>query len=294
MLTQFELPSIQKDSGILCFFRYAQIGFTTHNETGCVILSFLAGDLSPPNWNKCVVVSGCSYTELEPATNRFPIGLSEVCSDNRTTPGGRPTVRSTAVLGSELGNLSWDLVASAKKEKRVKQHRQRFSGNKWDRTREIQPESLDSKCRIWNARGKGNSYKLILMILMDPTSFHLFSVEVQPQVGMIGADRFSGRNSGACLLQQTLEEGHVQMASLRLGFMEMAGKLLSLPEMNYCWWKKSCTTWDVWNLVNNGINYLSTGAGFLPSTVLLGGFQQKCHFKSWMIFHESDHVSPKL
>ena len=36
----------------------------------------------------------------------------------------------------------------------------------------------------------------------------------------------------------------------------------------YCWWKKSCTAWDVYNPVNNGINYLSTGAGFLPSTVL--------------------------
>ncbi len=35
----------------------------------------------------------------------------------------------------------------------------------------------------------------------------------------------------------------------------------------YCWWKKSCTTWDVQNPVNNGMNYLSTGAGFLPSTV---------------------------
>ena len=36
----------------------------------------------------------------------------------------------------------------------------------------------------------------------------------------------------------------------------------------YCWWKKSqTTTWDVWNPKNNGINYLSTGAGFLPSTV---------------------------
>ena len=35
----------------------------------------------------------------------------------------------------------------------------------------------------------------------------------------------------------------------------------------YGWWKKSCTTWDVQNAVNNGINYLSTGAGFLPSTV---------------------------
>ena len=39
--------------------------------------------------------------------------------------------------------------------------------------------------------------------------------------------------------------------------------------LNYCWWLKSCTTWDVWNLINNGINYLSTGAGFLPSTVWL-------------------------
>ena len=29
------------------------------------------------------------------------------------------------------------------------------------------------------------------------------------------------------------------------------------------------TTWDVWNPINNGINYLSTGAGFQPSTVCL-------------------------
>ena len=38
------------------------------------------------------------------------------------------------------------------------------------------------------------------------------------------------------------------------------------PEL-YCWWLKSCTTWDVWNPINNGIYYLSTGAGFQPSTV---------------------------
>ena len=35
---------------------------------------------------------------------------------------------------------------------------------------------------------------------------------------------------------------------------------------NYCGWKKSCTTLDGWNPINNGINHLSTGAGFLPST----------------------------
>ena len=34
----------------------------------------------------------------------------------------------------------------------------------------------------------------------------------------------------------------------------------------YCWWLKSCTTWDVWNPINNGKNYLSTGAGFQPGT----------------------------
>ena len=33
-------------------------------------------------------------------------------------------------------------------------------------------------------------------------------------------------------------------------------------------WKKSCTTWDGWNTVNNGIDHLPTGAEFLPSTVV--------------------------
>ena len=28
---------------------------------------------------------------------------------------------------------------------------------------------------------------------------------------------------------------------------------------SYRWWLKSCTTWDVWNPINNGNNYLSTG-----------------------------------
>ena len=37
----------------------------------------------------------------------------------------------------------------------------------------------------------------------------------------------------------------------------------------YFWWLKSCTTWGCINPVNNGINYLSTGAGFQPSTVVI-------------------------
>ena len=33
----------------------------------------------------------------------------------------------------------------------------------------------------------------------------------------------------------------------------------SIPGSNYRWWKKSCTTWDVWNPVNNGIFTISSG-----------------------------------
>ncbi len=36
---------------------------------------------------------------------------------------------------------------------------------------------------------------------------------------------------------------------------------------SYRWWKKSCTTQHVWNPVKNRIFSISTGAGFLPSTV---------------------------
>ena len=39
---------------------------------------------------------------------------------------------------------------------------------------------------------------------------------------------------------------------------------------SYCWWLASCTTWDVWNPIFFGKNYLPTGAGFQPSTVSVG------------------------
>ncbi len=42
-----------------------------------------------------------------------------------------------------------------------------------------------------------------------------------------------------------------------------------------CWWLRSCTTRTVWNPVNNGINYLSTGAGFQPSTEGVGQWMEK-------------------
>ena len=56
---------------------------------------------------------------------------------------------------------------------------------------------------------------------------------------------------------------------------------IAIPSWYYCWWKKSCTTWDVWNPVNNGhfchINWL---ARFLPSTVVPAFSDTFCIFLS--------------
>ena len=42
----------------------------------------------------------------------------------------------------------------------------------------------------------------------------------------------------------------------------------------YCWWKNSCTAWDVQNLVNNGITYLSTG---LPDVWTINSISMNIH-----------------
>ena len=61
-------------------------------------------------------------------------------------------------------------------------------------------------------------------------------------------------------------------------------------DSSYCGWKKSCTTLDGWNMLkpckySNGINHLSTGAGFLPSTVSLGKHGKHPLLRLW--FHRS-------
>ena len=48
----------------------------------------------------------------------------------------------------------------------------------------------------------------------------------------------------------------------------------------YCWGKKSCTTQHVGNPVNNEIFIISTGAGFLPSTV---GSMKMVYLPSWTV-----------
>ncbi len=54
----------------------------------------------------------------------------------------------------------------------------------------------------------------------------------------------------------------------------------------YCWWLKSCTTWDVWNPINNGIIIILGGAGFQPSTVsffVVRDANLKLHLSSWTV-----------
>ena len=63
-------------------------------------------------------------------------------------------------------------------------------------------------------------------------------------------------------------------SSFRIGKYIIPGLLSSLPQ--YCWWLKSGDHhlgW-CWNPINNGINYLSTGAGFQPSTVSQGSYNK--------------------
>ena len=57
----------------------------------------------------------------------------------------------------------------------------------------------------------------------------------------------------------------------------------------YCWRKKSCTTWDVQNPRNRTFT-ISTGAGFLPSTVPFPNepFFLVCHVKSMLNFQGAD------
>ena len=52
-----------------------------------------------------------------------------------------------------------------------------------------------------------------------------------------------------------------------------AGSIYIYRTLTYCGWKKSCITLDGRNPINNGINHLSTGAGFIPSTVSIHGIR---------------------
>ena len=62
-------------------------------------------------------------------------------------------------------------------------------------------------------------------------------------------------------------------------------------KLTYCWWKTSCTTWDVSNPVNSGINYQPQLVSRIsePSTV---GWKQKTTYRPWLGSESSGGVSP--
>ena len=60
------------------------------------------------------------------------------------------------------------------------------------------------------------------------------------------------------------KQGHYVYDGVSKKAPERVGGDLEIPlrfgfSTSYCWWLKFCTTWDVWNPINNGILYISTG-----------------------------------
>ena len=100
----------------------------------------------------------------------------------------------------------------------------------------------------------------IWSIWENPLKLNLNHLEIIPSEWAIEGDRMS-KSGNFKWGQQTRREVCGKVDSLIPGGSEI------LLTSWYCWWKKSCTTLDVWNLVKNERNYLSAGAGFLAPTV---------------------------
>ena len=69
--------------------------------------------------------------------------------------------------------------------------------------------------------------------------------------------------TGAVLCCKVMASGGIQR---RQTFS--SGWVIFRPvDQSYCWWLKSCTTWDGWNPIKKGINTYHLSTGFQPSTV---------------------------
>ena len=77
---------------------------------------------------------------------------------------------------------------------------------------------------------------------------------------------FEGLLSGGCLEIVNMWELSTVMVVI-VSQIRRSPQEIHPGNLTYCWWKKSCTTWDVYNPVNNGIIIILGGAGFCPSTV---------------------------
>ena len=71
---------------------------------------------------------------------------------------------------------------------------------------------------------------------------------------------------------QSIQSYHLEhFGKIFWDFLDLGHPRSEKIHQKYCWWLKSqTTTWDVWNPINNGKNYLSLNwlAGFQPSTVV--------------------------
>ena len=113
-------------------------------------------------------------------------------------------------------------------------------------------------------------------------SWSFFSLSGRGPVGWVhqedqGWSNGCGSQTGhslQCTLPERTANAPEKWMVGKLPFWEtlISGTMLVLTRDEYCWWKKSCTTWHVWNPVNTGISTMSTGAGFLPSTVSNNGW----------------------
>ena len=109
---------------------------------------------------------------------------------------------------------------------------------------------------------------------LSETTFYWFSFQIPLRLGLCYVVMSGTRKNAIFMLflSSTLLLGLWMGTSCAALSFDLNSKTNQPVSCSYWWWKKSqTTTWDVKNPVNNGINYLPTGVGFLPS-VSTGSF----------------------
>ena len=115
-----------------------------------------------------------------------------------------------------------------------------------------------------------NYFCFLCMIIQVPEKserhpeFARFSMEFSPVI-------LQGFHVSQGLLDEARVQSFIWANGSRFGKTFPAVPFLGfsiIPMKNYCWWFRNlATTQHAWNLVNNEIFTISTGARFLPSTV---------------------------
>ena len=95
--------------------------------------------------------------------------------------------------------------------------------------------------------------------------------------GLVQRNKFEHRqNDAGCFSQMVPSWKHFWIVIFRCSL----GRIIC---QSYWWWKNSCTTWDIYNPVNNVIFTkftISTGAGCFPSTLWTAMIHHGNHLQS--------------